>query len=75
MKGPLSLRMDELAKGYRWKAENNIRFYDGLGMSTEEKVEFLSREFAGIQMYFEANGVFPLYAPTQPHSTQDGGPE
>lgn len=43
-----SERLRELAKQFRWKAENNIRFYEKLNMTTEEKVEFLSQEFSGV---------------------------
>jgi hypothetical protein len=46
-------RIDELARAYRWKAENNIRFYEKLGMSTEQKVDFLAKEFASIHWLVE----------------------
>lgn len=48
-KNPILLqqkRLDDLKEHFRWKAENNIRFYEKLGMTTEEKVEFLAGEFA-----------------------------
>jgi hypothetical protein len=41
-------RLKELAVQFRWKAENNIRFYENLGMTTEQKVDFLAQEFASI---------------------------
>ena len=50
---PHSKRIDELAKAFRWKAENNIRFYEKLGMTTEQKVDFLAREFAYIHWLVE----------------------
>ena len=43
-----SERLKELAEQFRWKAENNIRFYEKLGMTTEQKVDFLAQEFAAI---------------------------
>jgi hypothetical protein len=43
-----SERLKELASQFRWKAENNIRFYEKLDMTTEQKVDFLAQEFAGI---------------------------
>lgn len=48
---PLLMRSDrlkELAVQFRWKAENNIRFYEKLDMTTEQKVDFLAQEFAAI---------------------------
>ena len=41
-------QLDEWAEQLRWKAENNIRFFEKLGMTTEQKVDFLAKEFAGI---------------------------
>lgn len=41
-------RLKKLAEQFRWKAENNIRFYEKLDMTTEEKVDFLAQEFAGV---------------------------
>jgi hypothetical protein len=41
-------RLKELAEQFLWKAENNIRFYEKLDMTTEEKVDFLAQEFAGV---------------------------
>ena len=38
----------ELAANFRWKAENNIRFYEKLNMTTEQKVDFLAKEFASV---------------------------
>lgn len=38
--------LKELAAQFRWKAENNIRFYEKLDMTTEQKVDFLAQEFA-----------------------------
>jgi hypothetical protein len=46
-------RLEALASQYRWKAENNIRFYELLGMTTEQKVEFLAKEFATIHWLVE----------------------
>lgn len=46
-------RLKELAESYRWKAENNIRFFEKLGMTTEQKVEFLAKEFASIHWLVE----------------------
>lgn len=43
-----SKQLEEWAKQLRWKAENNIRFYEKLGMTTDEKVDFLSKEFSNI---------------------------
>lgn len=43
-----SERLKELAEKFRWKAENNIRFYEKLDMTTEQKVDFLAQEFAGV---------------------------
>jgi hypothetical protein len=43
-----SERLKELEKQFRWKAENNIRFYEKLDMTTEEKVDFLAQEFAAV---------------------------
>lgn len=48
-----SRRIEELAKQYRWKAENNIRFYEKLDMTTEQKVDFLAKEFASIHWLVE----------------------
>lgn len=48
-------RLNSLAEQYRWKAENNIRFYEKLGMTTEEKVDFLAKEFASIHWLVEIN--------------------
>lgn len=41
-------RLKKLAEQFRWKAENNIRFYEKLDMTTEEKVDFLAQEFASV---------------------------
>lgn len=46
-------RIEELAKQYRWKAENNIRFYEKLDMTTDQKVDFLAKEFASIHWLVE----------------------
>lgn len=43
-----SERLKELADSFRWKAENNIRFYEKLDMTTEQKVDFLAQEFASV---------------------------
>lgn len=43
-----SERLKDLAEQFRWKAENNIRFYEKLDMTTEQKVDFLAQEFAGV---------------------------
>lgn len=43
-----SQRLKELVEHFRWKAENNIRFYENLDMTTEQKVDFLAQEFAGV---------------------------
>jgi len=43
-----SKRLKELEHNFRWKAENNIRFYEKLGMTTEQKVDFLAKEFASV---------------------------
>jgi len=43
-----SEHLKELKRQFRWKAENNIRFYEKLGMTTEQKVDFLAQEFAGV---------------------------
>jgi len=40
--------LEELKSQFRWKAENNIRFYENLGMTTEQKVDFLAGEFAAV---------------------------
>lgn len=48
-----SERINDLAKQYRWKAENNIRFYEKLDMTTEQKVDFLAKEFASIHWLVE----------------------
>jgi hypothetical protein len=48
VRGPLSAAIDELQKAYIWKAENIVRWFDGLGMTKEQKVEFLAREFATV---------------------------
>jgi hypothetical protein len=48
-----SERINELTEGYRWKAENNIRFYEKLGMTTKQKEDFLAREFATIHWIVE----------------------
>ncbi len=53
MKGPYTQRRDELAEKFTWKAENIVRFFDRLGMTTEEKVKFLAQEFAGVHMLME----------------------
>ncbi len=47
----LQKREDELATQYRWKAENIVRFFDHLHMTTEAKVAFLARELACAQIY------------------------
>jgi hypothetical protein len=54
-KGPYAARKHELSKSYHWKAENNIRFFDKLGMTTEQKIKFLADEFAGVHMFAEDN--------------------
>lgn len=41
-------RLKRLKEQFRWKAENNIRFYENLDMTTEQKVEFLAEEFASV---------------------------
>ena len=46
----LHVQQKELTQQYRWKAENNIRFFDKLGMTTEEKVQFLAEEFARVHI-------------------------
>lgn len=46
-------RLEYLAEQYRWKAGNNIRFYENLDMTTEEKVDFLAKEFASIHWLVE----------------------
>lgn len=51
-RGPYTIRRDELAEQYEWKAENIVRFFDKLGMNTAEKVKFLSQELA--QAYMNA---------------------
>ena len=38
-----SERLKTLAEQFRWKAENNIRFYEKLDMTTEQKVDFLAQ--------------------------------
>jgi len=51
LSSPLLMRnehLKDLAAQFRWKAENNIRFYEKLGMTTEQKVDFLAQEFAGV---------------------------
>ena len=53
MKGPYTIRRDELADKYRWKAQNIVRFFDKLGMTTKQKVKFLSEELAGAYMQAE----------------------
>ena len=53
MPGPYTIRRNELAEQYRWKAENIVRFFDKLGMTTKEKVTFLSQELAGAYMLAE----------------------
>ena len=53
MKGPYTIRRDKLAAKYRWKAENIVRFFDKLGMTKKQKIEFLSEELAGIHMQAE----------------------
>ncbi len=48
---PLQVRSDrlkEIAFQFRWKAENNIRFYENLNMTNEQKVDFLAKEFAAV---------------------------
>ena len=52
-KGPYTIRRDILAKNYRWKAENIVRFFDKLGMTKQAKIKFLSEEFAQIHMNVE----------------------
>jgi hypothetical protein len=37
----------ELQAAYAWKAANIVRFFDNLGMTTEEKEKFLAQELAG----------------------------
>lgn len=44
---------NELAQKYRWKAENIVRFFDGLGMTKEQKISFLADELAGAYMQGE----------------------
>ena len=45
--GIFTKRLDKLAEQYTWKAENIVRFFDKLGMTTTQKEEFLARELAG----------------------------
>ena len=51
--GPYTKRRNELSKQYKWKAENIVRFFDGLGMTTKQKVKFLSEELADVYMCAE----------------------
>jgi hypothetical protein len=53
MKGPYTIRRDELAGNYRWKAENIVRFFDNLGMSRKARIKFLSEELAQAYMHGE----------------------
>lgn len=53
MKGPYTIRRDELSERYRWKAENIVRFFDKLGMTKKQKVKFLAEELAGAYMQAE----------------------
>jgi len=62
--GLLSTSHKILTEQFRWKAENNIRFFDGLGMSPKEKEDFLSSEFA----YVYESALIATLAPT-PSST------
>jgi hypothetical protein len=58
--GLLSTSHKILTEQFRWKAENNIRFFDGLGMSPKEKEDFLSSEFA----YVYESALIATLAPT-----------
>lgn len=51
----LSQREAELAKKYAWKAENIVRFFEKLGMTTKQKEEFLAKELAGAYMLGDMN--------------------
>jgi hypothetical protein len=42
----LSTEIKELQKQYMWKAENIVRFIEKLGMTQEQKVEFVAYELA-----------------------------
>lgn len=53
MPGPYTIRRNELVAQYEWKAENIVRFFDHLGMTTEQKVKFLSEELAEAYMSAE----------------------
>jgi hypothetical protein len=55
MKGPLTIIHEQAAEKYRFKAETIVRWFDELGMTTEEKVKYLQNEFAGLEMYWLAH--------------------
>lgn len=67
----LSERVKELEKAYRWKAENNIRFYEKLGMTTEQKVEFLAKEFATVHWLVEIDAPSIRHLASSPVSKQE----
>jgi hypothetical protein len=67
--GLLSTSHKILTEQFRWKAENNIRFFDGLGMSPKEKEDFLSSEFAHVH----ESALIATLAPTP--SSAPTGPE
>lgn len=50
-KGPYAARQHELAIAYQWKAENIVRFFDKLGMTQKQKIDFLAKEFASVHMF------------------------
>jgi hypothetical protein len=45
-KGLLAAHLDDLETAYMWKAENIIRFLDGLRMTKKQKEVFVARELA-----------------------------
>jgi hypothetical protein len=65
MPGPYTIRRnDQMVGFFQVRAENIVRFFDHLGMTTEQKVKFLSEELAEAYMSAEimAKGIAGLVA-------------
>ncbi len=55
MKGPFTIAHELLTEQYRWKAENIVRFFDKLGITTKQKEDFLASELAYVHSSAEIN--------------------